>query len=276
MNKRILLTQIDADSNATIVLNRPEVHNALDPEMVTELAEAMKAIEADAKVRAVVIRGAGPSFCSGADINQMRNSAKCTPEQNFADARLIAEMFYTLDALKKPTIACIRGAVRGGGLGLVAAADIAIAARSATFRFSEVKLGIIPAMASPYVIAAIGAHIARRYMLSGEEIDSTEAFRIGLVHDVVEDEGLDAAVRRMLDHLYTSGPHAIPAAKKLIADMARAPLSEDTVSETARRMANIRATPEAQEGLSAFLEKRKPDWVSPQPRNARSATDQGR
>lgn len=260
MNQRIL-TQVDADHNATILLNCPQVHNALDPEMVTELTEAMKALEADAKVRAIVIAGAGPSFCSGADINQMKKSATYTPEQNFADAHLIAEMFDTLDALKKPTIACIRGAVRGGGLGLVAAADIAISARTATFRLSEVKLGIIPAMVSPFVIRAIGERMARRYMLSGEEFDAAEAYRIALVHDVVEDGELDAAVRRLLTNLHTSGPQAIPAAKKLIADVARAPLNKETVAETARRMANIRSTPEAQEGLSAFLEKRKAKWV---------------
>ena len=148
MNERVL-THIDADHNATILLNRPEVHNALDPEMVTELTEAMKVLEADARVRAIVIAGAGPSFCSGADINQMKKSATYTSKQNFADAHLIAEMFYTLDALEKPTIACIRGAVRGGGLGLVAAADIAIAARTASFRLSEVKLGIIPPWLAP-------------------------------------------------------------------------------------------------------------------------------
>ncbi len=260
MNQRVL-TQVDADHNATILLNRPEVHNALDPEMVTELTEAMKALEADAKVRAIVIAGAGPSFCSGGDINQMKKSAKYTSEQNFADAHLIAEMFYTLDTLQKPTIACIRGAVRGGGLALVAAADIAVAARTATFRLSEVKLGIVPALVSPFVIRAIGERMARRYMLSGEEFDAAEAYRIALVHDVVEDGELDAAVRRLLANLHTSGPRAIPAAKKLIADVARAPLNKETVAETARRIADIRSTPEAQEGLSAFLEKRNAKWV---------------
>jgi len=262
MNKRVVI-HIDADFIATIVLNRPEVHNALDPEMVTALTNAMKALEADAKVRAVVITGAGSSFCSGADINNMKKSAKYTPAKNFRDAHRIAQMFYTLHTLKKPTIAGIRGAVRGGGFGLVAAADIAIAARTATFRLSEVKLGIIPAMISPYVIAAIGERVARRYMLSGEEFDSAEAYRIGLVHDIVEDEELNAAVGRMLAHLYSSGPRAIPITKKLIADMAHAPLNEQTVSETARRLADIRATSEAQEGLSAFIEKRKTKWATP-------------
>jgi methylglutaconyl-CoA hydratase len=269
MNKRVVI-HIDADFIATILLNRPEVHNALDPEMVTELTDAMKALEANARVRAVVITGAGAGFCSGADINSMKKSAKYTPEENLRDAHRIAQMFHLLHTLKKPTIACIRGAVRGGGLGLVAAADIAVAARTATFRLSEVKLGIIPALISPYVIAAIGERMARRYMLSGEEFDSAEAYRIGLVHDIVEDEELNAAVGRMLAHLYSSGPQAVPITKKLIADMARAPLNEQTMSETARRMADIRATSEAQEGLSAFLEKRKAEWVTPATEKATS------
>jgi methylglutaconyl-CoA hydratase len=174
-----------------------------------------------------------------------------------------ARMLNTLYTLKKPTIACIRGAVRGGGCGLVAACDIAIAARTATFRLSEVKLGIIPAMISPYVIAAMGARMSRRYMLSGEEFDSAEAYRIGFIHDIVEDDDLNARVGIMLAHLYTSGPQAVLAIKELIPVSADAPIGEEIIEETSRRIARIRATPEAQEGLSAFLEKRKPSWVEP-------------
>lgn len=261
MNEPVLIN-IDANYDAFVLLNRPEVHNALDPGLVTELIKALKALEADATVRAIVISGAGPSFCSGADINQMKRSGTYAFDQNFADARLIAEMFYTLRMLKKPTIARVHGAVRGGGLGLVAAADIAVSARTASFRFSEVKLGIIPAMVSPFVIAAIGERIARRYMLTGEEFDAAEAHRIGLVHDVVEDDNLDASVERLLAQLRSSGPLAIPVVKKLVADMAEAPLNEAAVTESARRMAEIRTMPEAQEGLSAFLEKRKPQWAA--------------
>ncbi len=260
--KEPIVTKIDANYDATVLLNRPEVHNALDPALVTELIKALKALEADATVRAIVITGAGSSSCSGADINQMKRSATYAFDQNFADARLIAELFYTLRMMKRPTIARVHGAVRGGGLGLVAAADIAVAARTASFRFSEVKLGIIPAMASPFVIAAIGECTARRYMLTGEEFDATEAHRIGLVHDVVEDDKLDASVERLLAQLRSSGPHAIPVVKKLVADIAEAPLNEEVVAESARRMAEIRVTPEAQEGLSAFLEKRKPQWAA--------------
>jgi methylglutaconyl-CoA hydratase len=258
-----VLAQIDQDGNATVMLNRPEAHNAFDPEMVEQLAGRLRELGANPAVRAVVVLGAGKSFCAGADIGHMKKSATYSRRQNFRLAQQSARMFHTLNALGKPTIACVRGAVRGGGVGLVAACDIAIAARDATFSLSEVKLGIIPAMISPYVIAAIGERMARRYMLSGEEFDVAEAFRIGLVHDIVDQEDLSARVGRMLAHLHTSGPGAVAAIKELIPVSARAALDDAIVDETARRIAAIRATPEAQEGLSAFLEKRKPSWATP-------------
>lgn len=265
MSKKVI-SQIDKDGNATVLLNRPEVHNAFDPEMVDALASTLKEFESDRNVRAIVILGAGRNFCAGADIEHMKKSATFAREQNFKAAQQTARMLCTLYKLKKPTIACVRGAVRGGGVGLVAACDIAIASRDATFRLSEVKLGIIPAMISPYVIAAIGERYAHRYMLSGEEFDVAEAYRIGLVHDIVEAEALNATVGRMLAHLYSSGPNALVAIKQLIPVIARAAIDDAIVDETARRIAEVRATPEAQEGLSAFLEKRKPSWVEPAPK----------
>jgi methylglutaconyl-CoA hydratase len=262
MSQKVLF-RIDADGNATVQLNRPEVHNAFDPEMVAALEATLKKLGADPKVRAVVLTGAGPNFCAGADIAHMKRSARFTPEQNRAAARATAAMFHTLYTLAKPTIACVRGAARGGGVGLVAACDIALAARTATFRLSEVKLGIIPAMISPYVIAAIGQRHAHRYMLSGEEFDSAEAFRIGLVHDICEEADLAGRVGEMLGHLYSSGPRAIAAVKRLIPEVAGAALDESLVELTAQRIAEVRATAEAQEGLGAFLEKRKPAWAIP-------------
>ena len=180
-----VLTQIDQDGNATVALNRPEVHNAFDPEMGVQLIGALKELEADPKVRAVVLMGQGKSFSAGADIEHMRKSARFSNEQNRKAALASAQMFHTLYTLRKPTIARVHGAVRGGGVGLVAACDIAIGARDATFRLSEVRLGIIPAMISPYVVAAIGERHARRYFISGEEFDAAEAYRIGLLHDIV-------------------------------------------------------------------------------------------
>lgn len=261
-----VISRVDNDGNATVMLNRPEVHNAFDPEMVEALTSTLKKLEANPKVRAVVMLGAGRNFCAGADIEHMKKSAAFSQEQNFNAAQQTARMLYTLYKLKKPTIACVRGAVRGGGVGLVAACDIAIASREATFRLSEVKLGIIPAMISPYVIAAIGERYAHRYMLSGEEFDVAEAFRIGLLHDIAEEEALNAAVGRMLAHLYSSGPHALVAIKQLIPVVTHAAIDDAIADETARRIAGIRTTPEAQEGLAAFLEKRKPAWIVPAPK----------
>jgi len=262
MSNRIL-SQIDADGNATVVLNRPEVHNAFDPEMVAALTATLKTLESDSRVRAVVLTGAGSSFCAGADIEHMKKTAKFSRAQNLDNARATANLLLTLHSLEKPTIACVRGAARGGGVGLVAACDIAIAGRGATFRLSEAKLGIIPAMISPYVIGAIGPRYAHRYMLSGEEFDSAEAYRIGLVHDICEEPELNALVGRMLAHLFSSGPAAIVAAKKLIPEIAAARIDDALMEKVSQRIAEIRVTPEAQEGLSAFLEKRKTAWSTP-------------
>lgn len=258
-----ILSLIDKDGNATIALNRPESHNAFDPEMSAQMISNLKKLEANPKVRAVVIMGQGKSFCAGADIDHMRKSAKFTKDRNRQDALQTAQMFHTLYNLKKPTIARVHGAVRGGGIGLVAACDIAIGSRDATFRLSEVRLGIVPAMISPYVVAAIGERHARRYFLSGEEFDSAEAYRIGLLHNIVELEELNTTVGHMLADLYCGGPHAIAAAKQLISNIAHADITEHVVEETASKIAEIRATPEAQEGLGAFLEKRKAAWLAP-------------
>jgi methylglutaconyl-CoA hydratase len=265
-----VLTTVDDYGNATVTLNRPEVHNAFDPDMVSALTTTLARIAADDSIRAVVISGAGKSFCAGADIGHMRQSAKFTKAENFRNASESARMFHALYTLNKPTIAAVHGAVRGGGVGIVAACDIAIATRTATFRLSEVKIGIVPAMISPYVIGAIGERQARRYMLSGEEFDCAEAWRIGLVHDLVEEEALAGRVGEMLGQLYSSGPKAAHAIKQLIPQSAHSPIGPDIVDETSRVIAAIRATPEAQEGLTAFLEKRKPSWTEA-PRIKRAA-----
>lgn len=266
-----VLTNVDDYGNVTITLNRPDVHNAFDPEMVRALTATLADIAADDSIRAVVIAGAGKSFCAGADISHMRQSAKFTKAQNYKAAAESARMFHALYTLNKPTIAAVHGAVRGGGCGLIAACDIAIASRSATFRLSEVKIGIVPAMISPYVIGAIGERQARRYMLSGEEFDCAEAWRIGLVHDLVEEEYLATCVGEMLGQLYTSGPKAVHAIKQLIPKSAHSPIGPGIIDETSKVIADIRATPEAQEGLTAFLEKRKPVWTEP-PKVKKTAT----
>ncbi len=258
-----VLSLIDKDGNATIALNRPELHNAFDPEMVAQMTATLKQLEANPKVRAVVLMGQGKSFCAGADIEHMKQGARFTCEQNRKAALATARMYYSLYTLRKPTIARVHGAVRGGGIGLVAACDIAIGSRDSTFRLSEVRLGIVPAMISPYVVAAIGERHARRYAISGEEFDSAEAFRIGLLHDLVEFETLNSRIGHLLADLYCGGPNAIVAAKQLIRKVARTEVNEQSVADTANTIAKIRASAEAQEGLGAFLEKRKAAWIAP-------------
>lgn len=271
-----VLTQIDKDGNATVALNRPEVHNAFDPEMGVQLIAALKKLEADRKVRAVVLMGQGKSFSAGADIDHMKKSAKFTKEQNRKAALASAQIFYTLYTLKKPTIARVHGAVRGGGVGLVAACDIAVGSRDATFRLSEVRLGIIPAMISPYVVAAIGERHARRYFVSGEEFDAAEAYRIGLLHDIVELDQLNALIGHLLSQVYCGGPAAIVAAKRQISRVAHADITAAVVADTANTIADIRATAEAQEGLAAFLEKRKAAWIEPAPGTKRKSKENRR
>jgi methylglutaconyl-CoA hydratase len=258
-----LLSQVDANGTATLTLNRPEVHNAFDPEMVNALTSELKRLEADERVRAIVITGAGRNFCAGADIEHMRRTAKFSRSQNLENARATSLMLQTLHGLAKATIACVRGAARGGGVGLVSACDIAIAERGATFRLSEVKLGIIPAMISPFVIGAIGRRQSHRYMISGEEFDAAEACRIGLLHDICEEPGLNERVGRMLAQIYSSGPHAIAAIKKLIPEVAGTRIDDKLMEKVSQRIAAVRVTAEAQEGLSAFLEKRKTAWSAP-------------
>jgi methylglutaconyl-CoA hydratase len=265
-----VLTAIDNDGNATVMLNRPEVHNAFDPEMVQALTIAFEKLGRDPKVRAIVLVGAGGSFCAGADIGHMKKSATYTRKQNYEAALQSARMLHALYTTPKPTIACVRGAVRGGGCGLVTACDIAVASRTTTFRLSEVKLGIIPAVISPYVIEAIGSRMARRYMLTGEEFDCAEAYRMGLVHDIAEEEYLDAKIGALLGHLHTSGRNAVAAVKQMIPVSARAAIDKKLMAETSKRIAQIRATPEAQEGLTAFLEKRKPAWIEAAPQSSRT------
>jgi methylglutaconyl-CoA hydratase len=256
-----ILTTVDASGIAAITLNRPDMRNALDEAMIAALTAALRDFEANPAVRVVVLAANGNHFCAGADINEMRAAAHHTRARNEKSARAMAGMFHALHTLAKPTVACIHGAVRGGGVGLVGAADIAIAGHSATIRLSEVRLGIIPAMISPYLIAAIGARNARRYFITGETFDAAEARRIGLLHEVVADDDLPERASTLLAQLLGNGPDAVAAAKTLIADVQGKTVDDSLIALTAQRIADIRATAEAQEGLAAFLEKREPVWT---------------
>ncbi len=250
------------DGVATLRMNRPELHNALDDAQIQALTEALARVAADSAVRVVVLAGAGRSFSAGADLDWMRRMAANTHAENLAGAERLAQMLRKLHALPKPVIARVHGAAIGGGVGLVAACDIAVAAEGAVFALSEVRLGLVPAVISPYVIGAIGARQAGRYFLTAERFGATEAERIGLVHRAVPAAELDGAVAAITDALRAGGPDALAAAKRLIADVATRPLDEALVTETARRIAAIRATEEGREGVAAFLDKRKPRWLA--------------
>lgn len=254
----IVLTQYG--EVATITLNRPEIHNAFNDELIAKLTREFKLLAEDADVRAVVIAARGPSFCAGADLNYMRRTADYTEEENLADASALAEMLYLLDTLPKPTVALVQGAAIAGGVGLICACDIAIAARSATFSIAEVRLGLIPSVISPFVINAIGVRRASRYFLTGERIGAAEAERIGLVHDVVPDEALQACGDSFVKQLVRGGPKAQAEIKALIDAVRGRPIDAYLAAETSRRIARVRASAEAREGMSAFLEKRKPSW----------------
>jgi methylglutaconyl-CoA hydratase len=259
MNNDTLQTGI-SEGVATIHMNRPDVHNAFDDALIAALTAELRRLDQLPGVRVIVLAAKGKSFSAGADLNWMQRMAKYSREENLRDAMALAGLMRTLDGVKKPTVARVQGAAFGGGVGLVACCDIAIAGKEATFCLSEVRLGLIPSVISPYVIAAIGEREARRYFLTAERFDAMEARRIGLVHDVVEGGALDEAVAKIVADLLKGGPQALAAAKKLIADVNRRPMDDALSAETARRIAAIRVESEGQEGLAAFFEKRKPNW----------------
>jgi methylglutaconyl-CoA hydratase len=246
-----------------LTLNRADRHNAFDETLIEEITRGLDQLESDPRVRIVVLSSLGKSFCAGADLNWMKRAADYSEEENLDDALRLAELMRTLNELTKPTVARVQGPAYGGGVGLVAACDIAIATFDAQFALTEVKLGLIPAVISPYVIAKIGEKYSRRYFLTAERFAASEAYRIGLVHEIVPDEtGLDDAVGEIVGSLLKNGPQSMAAAKQLVASVAHRPLSSELIDETARRITRQRASTEGREGISAFLEKRKPHWVS--------------
>ena len=247
---------------ATIWMNRPDLHNAFDEILIAELTAACIALDGDADVRIVVLGGRGKSFSAGADLNWMRRAANNGIDENLNDARALAGMLRTLAEMKKPTIARVQGAALGGGMGLAAACDIAVASTKAVFATSEVKFGIIPSAISPYVLRAIGARQATRYFQTAERIDAVRAREIGLVHEVTEPEALDAKVAEIVAALLAGGPNAQAAAKDLIRAVDHQPVNHTLVEDTAHRIAHLRATPEAREGIGAFLDKRQPGWLA--------------
>lgn len=256
-----LLTSIDDRGIATVTLNRADVHNAFNDDLIWELNNAFKTLGENPDVRAIVLTGAGKSFSAGADLNWMKAAASYTEEQNMRDALRLSEMLSTLNSCPKPTIAIVNGATFGGGVGLVSCCDMAIAVDGAKFSLSEVRLGLTPATISPYVVAAIGERAARRYFLTAERFDAAEARRIGLVHETAPSlQEAFSLAHVFIKNLLAGAPVAQAEAKDLIASVSGKDITEELRTDTAKRIADRRASSEGKEGLTAFLEKRKPSW----------------
>jgi len=246
---------------ARLRLNRPELHNAFDAGLIADLTVALEQVAADDAARVLVLEAAGASFSAGADLNWMRGMAAASEAENREDSLALARLMRTLDELPKPTIARVHGAAFGGGVGLVACCDIAIGVAGAKFGLTESKLGLLPAVISPYVIAAIGSRNARRYFATAEIFDAAEALRIGLLHEVVAADALDAAVQKQVDLLLKAGPVASASAKKLVRDVGAHADGAKHDADNAALIARLRVSPEGQEGLAAFLGKRNPAWL---------------
>ena len=258
-----VLLELDERGVATLTLNRPQIHNAFDAALVQRLTELLVELKSRPEVRVVVLTGAGRSFSAGADVNWMRSMASFGEDENFEDALHLADLMSLLDSLPLPTVARVNGHAYGGGVGLVACCDIALASREARFALSEVRLGLVPAVISPYVVAAVGERHARRLFLSGEAVSARLARRIGLVHEVAWKDKLDAALEEQLGMLLQGGPNALRESKELIFTVEGGGISADDALKrrTAQIIAQLRVSAEGQEGLAAFLEKRPPRWA---------------
>ena len=247
---------------ATITLNRPQLRNAFNENAIADLTMAFDEASQDRDVRAIVLAANGPAFCAGADLNWMKKMAGYSAAENEADALRLADMLRTIYYSPKPVVARVQGDCYAGGMGLVAACDIVVVAEGVNFCLSEVKLGLIPATISPYVIKAMGDQAARRYFLSAERFDAREAHRLGLAHEVVPADQLDAKVGEIVKALSGNSPNAVREAKALVRDIAGLPIDDVLLADTAGRIAAIRASDEGREGVAAFLEKRKPSWLA--------------
>ncbi len=253
---------LDFSANvAKVTLSRPEVRNAFNDEVIAELTQAFTTLGQDAGVRAIVLAADGPAFCAGADLNWMRRMADYTHSENLADAAQLAEMLRVIYSCPKPTVARIQGDVYAGGMGLVAACDMAVSVDSANYCLSEVKLGLYPATISPYVIRAMGARAAHRYFLTAERFDAAEALRIGFVHAVVAADQLDAQVNVMVAALVSASPNAVRECKTLLHDVAGKDMDAALIARTVQGIASIRVSVEGKEGVQSFLQKRKPNWL---------------
>lgn len=258
----VVLYNKDPRGVATITLNRPEVHNAFNDDVINLLREAINDSAADNDVRAVVLRSNGKNFSAGADLRMMKSSVNSTRDENYANSKDMGRMFHTLNNMPKPVIALVQGSAFGGALGLIACCDIAIASQDAAFCLSEVKIGLAPAVISPFVVAALGERAARRYFQTAEKISAAKAAELGLVHELVESaESFDEALFPILKSILCNAPGAVAKSKELVQNVSRAAIDEDILGYTAEIIADLRIADEGQEGLSAFFEKRKPHWI---------------
>ena len=258
----IPLTLVVSGGVATITLTQPEIRNAFSDEVIVALMQAFETAGSRPDVRAIVLAAEGPAFCAGANLNWMSRMADYSRDENRVDAGELAKMLRSIYESPKPTIARVQGDVYAGGVGLVACCDMAVAVESAVFCLSEVKIGLMPATISPYVIRAMGARAAHRYFLTGERFNAREAHRIGFVHEVAEAEQLDSVVDQWLKHLLSAGPEAVKACKRLVIDVAEREINDQLIAATVEGIAEIRASSEGKEGVQAFLAKRKPSWLT--------------
>lgn len=260
MTSKKVLVDMDNRGVGVITLNYPEKHNVFDDSVICDLTEALSALAATPELRVLILASAGKTFCAGGDVSWMKRMARYTYEENLKDAEILATMLKTLNFFPRPTIARVQGAAFGGAVGLVACCDIAVAAVEASFALSEVKIGIIPAAISPYVIGAIGQRAARRYFTTGERFSAESAAALGLVSEVVAEERLDEKIGDFVEILSANSPAAVTAAKKLVFNVASREINEELIQYTSEEIAAIRVSEEGQEGLNAFLEKRIPAW----------------
>ena len=260
MKTNMLKTEMNG-AVATLTLDRPEVRNAFNEALIAELTQQFTVLGQRDDVRCIVLAANGPAFCAGADLNWMRRMADYSHDENIADAAQLAEMLRVIYECPKPTVARIQGDVYAGGMGLVAACDMAVAVDSASFCLSEVRLGLIPATISPYVIRAMGTRASHRYFLTAERFGAAEALRIGFVHEVVTADELDAKVDELLKALTAASPNAVRVCKKLVIDVAEREINAGLIAATVQGIADIRASDEGKEGVQSFLNKRKPSWL---------------
>ena len=256
-----VLLNIDERGIATVTLNRPEKHNAFDDVIIAELTEAFLAVENTPEVRAMILASNGKNFSAGGDLAWMKRMANYSYDENLRDANALATMLHTLNFMTKPTIARVQGAAFGGAVGLVSCCDMAVATERASFSLSEVKIGLLPATISPYVVAAIGQRASRRYFLTAERFNADTAQQLGLVSEVVDEAALDDTIVQLIAALLSNSPAGIKASKKLIFDVSNRDIDEQLMGTTSERIAAIRVSEEGQEGLTAFLEKRSPSWI---------------